>query len=229
MAKPPTTRMEMAYRDLKDRIIRLHMKPGLAFSESEIASALGLSKTPVREALARLQLEGWVTIVARSGYFVAPVTLKDARDVLAVAVLLEGEAAGLAARLGPDVSDLVALNKRADNARAKRDIVAYLRHVHSLSVGIADLSGNHRLALVTGQMHDHVERLLHLAFSIVPDLSLEGHGEVLDAIARTDPAAATESSRSRATERQRAVLDALLASDVIMSANVTPGRTARGA
>lgn len=231
MTDQPTTLMESTYRDLKARIIRLDMKPGFAFSENDIASSLGLSKTPVREALARLQLEGWVSIVPRSGYFVAPITLKDARDSLAVAVLLEAEVAGLAARLGADVAPLTAIDKRAATAARKRDVATFVRHRHEVVVGVAERSGNHRLRLVVDQIHDLVDRLTHVAASIVPAIELDGFGPVLDAIDAADGEAAGSVARERAGSRQRAILDALLASDAIMSANVTPrvGRASGGA
>lgn len=222
--------MESTYHELKRRIIRLDLKPGESFSESGMAAALGLSKTPVREALARLEREGWVTVVARSGYFVAPVTLKQARDVLSVAVLLEAEAAALAARVGADVGTIIPLAKRAVRGRGRQDPAVWLAVIHELHVRVADQSGNQRLSALVDQVHDEIERLLHLSVTLMPSVSLGDPRELLEAIAGGDPDRAATVARELASLRQRVVLDALLQSDVVLSANLAPGSgAARGA
>src|SRR5262245_7100114 len=87
------TLADEAYRELKRRIVMLELAPGSQFREADVASTLGLGKTPVREALLRLRLEGLVHVQSRSGYRVAPITLKSARSVCELRALLEGEAA----------------------------------------------------------------------------------------------------------------------------------------
>src|SRR5262249_37093509 len=89
---------DRAYKVITTRLIELKMPPGVTFTEAALASDLGISKTPVREALGRLRLEGLVEVAARSGYRVTPVTLKDAHDLFAVRLILETEAASLAAK-----------------------------------------------------------------------------------------------------------------------------------
>ena len=63
--------------------------PGRSLSEQEIANDLGVSRTPVREALLRLRLEGLVRIVPRGGIFVAEATLRRAREVTSLRLVLE--------------------------------------------------------------------------------------------------------------------------------------------
>src|SRR3982074_2450829 len=59
---------DSAYEEIRRRILSLQMRPGLPFTESELAEMLQLGKTPIREALLRLRLEGVVEAQARSGY-----------------------------------------------------------------------------------------------------------------------------------------------------------------
>src|SRR5262249_9059878 len=71
----------------------VELLPGATFSENEIVARLELGKTPVREALLRLRLEGLVKVRPRAGYQVAPATLKGARDSLELRGALDAEAA----------------------------------------------------------------------------------------------------------------------------------------
>jgi DNA-binding GntR family transcriptional regulator len=77
------------YDLLLERILMADYAPGKALSEQEIANDLGVSRTPVREALLRLRLEGLVRIVPRGGIFVAEATLRRAREVTSLRLVLE--------------------------------------------------------------------------------------------------------------------------------------------
>lgn len=104
---------EHAYTVLRDRVISGELAPGAEVSEPELAEQLQMSKTPVREALARLCVEGLMEAFPRRGYRVTPVTLKDMNDLFAVRGALEGMAAALAAQ-NLDANELDALEKLAN-------------------------------------------------------------------------------------------------------------------
>lgn len=88
---------DQAYGELRHRILTGSMPPGFEMSELELADQLSMSKTPVREALGRLAVEGLVEAFPRRGYRVSSVTLKDMNDLFAIRAMLEGTAAALAA------------------------------------------------------------------------------------------------------------------------------------
>jgi DNA-binding GntR family transcriptional regulator len=77
------------YEVLLNRIVMAEYSPGASLSEKDIADELGISRTPVREALLRLKIEGLVRIVPRGGIFVAEATLRRVRDVTSVRLVLE--------------------------------------------------------------------------------------------------------------------------------------------
>jgi DNA-binding GntR family transcriptional regulator len=104
---------EKAYSILRERIITGEMSPGMEVSEPELAEQLSVSKTPVREALARLCVEGFMEAYPRRGYRVTPVTVKDMNDLFAIRGVLEGTAAALAAKNLTD-EELDALERLAD-------------------------------------------------------------------------------------------------------------------
>ena len=104
---------EQAYFYLREKILTGELAPGTEVSEPELAEQLQMSKTPVREALGRLCVEGFMEAYPRRGYRITPVTLKDMNDLFAVRGVLEGMAASLAARNLTD-EELDQLDRLAD-------------------------------------------------------------------------------------------------------------------
>lgn len=86
-----------AYEQIKRSIVASELAPGTRFSESSIARKLSMSKTPIREALQRLELEGLVVSVPQVGYLIPEVAYRDVREVFEVREALESQAAQLAA------------------------------------------------------------------------------------------------------------------------------------
>ncbi|MBI4757519.1 MAG: GntR family transcriptional regulator, partial [Chloroflexi bacterium] len=97
----PLSLKDKAYAAIKDAILSLQLKPGEPLVETELAEQLGISKTPVRDALQHLERGGFVTRVLFKGTYVTEVTLKDLKEVFQLRAVLEGLAARLAAPLQP--------------------------------------------------------------------------------------------------------------------------------
>jgi DNA-binding GntR family transcriptional regulator len=92
-----------AYHGIKQRIISTEFRPGEKLSEARLAAELGLGRSPIRTALARLKGEGWVEVSPQSGTYVRGLSTKEIDDVLEIRLLLETHAAGVAAhRIGDD-------------------------------------------------------------------------------------------------------------------------------
>src|SRR5947207_12420520 len=109
MAKPRPARradhaphVERAYRNLKAAIVEGRYRPGASLSEVGLASEHGMSRTPIREGLARLWQEGYLDRIVGHGYFVARVTVQQIHDTFDVRRLLEGAAAARAAELATE-------------------------------------------------------------------------------------------------------------------------------
>ncbi|WZL73553.1 GntR family transcriptional regulator [Clostridiaceae bacterium 35-E11] len=88
---------DVVFEHLRNAILTGDLKPGERLMEVQLAEQLGVSRTPVREAIRKLELEGLLVMVARKGAYVADVSIKDILDVLEVRSVLEGLAASLAA------------------------------------------------------------------------------------------------------------------------------------
>lgn len=88
---------EIVYEELKMQILTGAIKPGTRMMEVELAEDLGVSRTPVREAIRKLEKEGLVTIEPRKGAYASEISMKDMVDILEVRKTMEGLAAGIAA------------------------------------------------------------------------------------------------------------------------------------
>ena len=108
---------------LRQRIFRRELQPGAWIDEMRLAQELGISRTPLREALKVLAAEGLVTMKVRRGAYVTEVSEKDLRDVYHLLALLEADAAAeVAARAdATDLAALQALHDELEAAVADRD------------------------------------------------------------------------------------------------------------
>ena len=88
---------DVVFENLREAILEGKLEPGQRLMEVQLAEQLGVSRTPVREAIRKLELEGLVVMLPRKGAYVADVSLKDIIDVLEIRSTLEGLAAYLAA------------------------------------------------------------------------------------------------------------------------------------
>lgn len=180
---------QQAYERLKDEIIGLHRPPGQRLVERELATELGVSRIPLREALRLLEAEGLVVIVPRQGALVAPFTAADVRHLLDVRESLEVLAARLAAE-SSDPAGLAAARAALDAARAgmaagdDRAIADANARFHEAVVG---LSGNPLLQSLMQPLTARLRWLFHLAYA--DDVTVRichEHEEILAAIAEGD-------------------------------------------
>ncbi|MDQ1436675.1 MAG: hypothetical protein QOK43_304 [Acidimicrobiaceae bacterium] len=219
------TRTYEAYTAVKRRIIDLTLPPGASFSEGELAMELGFSKTPVREALARLRQERLVEAVARSGYRVTPVTVKGAHDLFQLRALLEGEAAAIAAERGGDLDTLLELEKLCQASYDPDDqssISRFLEANTKFHVTVATIGGNDALATMLQQVLEQLERLFHLGLALNSRSNemVHEHQELLAAVKSGDPDAARRAATAQTGSSQLMVLNAMLSSDSVLSANI---------
>lgn len=209
---------DRAYLDLRYRILNGRLAPGTTLLETEIAALLGLSRTPVREALIRLAEEGLVLIRPRHGVTVIDLTVSDFRDILDVFSALEVRAVALAASRPPapaDAARLTQLVQRMERATEAGDIARWSDlddDFHSTLVG---LCGNPRLQRTIGEYWglQYRGRRLILPHRPLPTASDAEHRVILDAVLSGDVAAAHAAHlahRARADRVQLALLHRVL-------------------
>lgn len=199
-ADRPATAANLAYARLKALILDNALAPGSQRLESELAAELGLSRTPIREAMVRLEQEGLVTITPRHGMRVTAVTPADMREIYEVLNSLEPSAAELLARRRLSAQQLAPLADACtamEAALRAEDRHAWAAADETFHLGLAELCGNRRLAGMVMQVWEqsHRARMFTLHQRPLPERSTAEHRAVLQAILAGDSENAREMYR----------------------------------
>jgi DNA-binding GntR family transcriptional regulator len=193
----------LAYTTLKQELLDGGIRPGERIVDTEICARLGVSRTPVREALLALERDGLVRIVPRQGYFASEISVSDALDAYQLRFILEPIATALAARqisdaqLGELREVLAALSSLEDDA-TDDGLARAIELNKSFHVLIAHASGNGRLARVMADLMDALGRLVRVDLrtrtSAAATWRIE-HEEILAALEARDPDRAAAAAR----------------------------------
>jgi DNA-binding GntR family transcriptional regulator len=215
----PVSFEKFAYDAIKKAILEFRFKPGDSLVEAELSKQLNISKTPVRDALTRLEREGLVTKVAYTGTYVSEITVQSVIEIFEIRAVLEGLAARQAtANFSPD--DLQQAEKllilQADLlARGDLSDASEVNHqFHSL---IVQRSNNQHLRSMLANLDDHIQRyrVLSKAQRGAQSTSVQEHRHVLDAIRAGDgdgaEAAMKTHLRNVLTELENVDIQALIA------------------
>lgn len=176
---------------VRGEILTCALPPGEELREQELARRYGVSKSPVRDALQKLEFEGLVEIEPRRGHRVKPISVSDTEDILDLRVLLESGIVRRAAELASD-ADLKALDAhREADTQSVTAFAAYNREFHTR---LAALSGNRRLADEMRRVMEFYDRLcvVSLTNQRSKDCSepLADHVAIIDALQARNGAAA---------------------------------------
>jgi DNA-binding GntR family transcriptional regulator len=206
---------ETAYAVLRERIITGELAPGTDVSEPELAEQLSVSKTPVREALARLCVEGFMEAYPRRGYRVTPVTIKGMNDLFAIRGMLEGTAAALAAKNLSD-AELDSLERLADVSYEIGEEVSIKTFVDSnqeFHAAIAQGSRNPRLYALVMSHLEECARLFYMGARIrdINPETNDDHHRVLAVLRQRDPEKARDAIVEHNENTRQGILDALVA------------------
>ena len=189
-----------AYETLKRRILDNEWPAGHLALEQELAAELGMSRTPIREALIRLEKEGLVEVRPRHGMRVLGISAEDMEEIYEILISLESMAAELVARRGltdRQRAELITAVNDMDTALAQDDLETWAKADERFHKLLVDYCGNRRLkSLVDGCFDQaHRARLLTLKLRPKPTSSNEDHRATVNAIERRDPTVAREIHR----------------------------------
>lgn len=192
------------YQALRKEILTLALTPRELLVESSLARRFGVSKTPIREALAVLQRDGLVEALPRKGYLVTPITVNDVHELFELRVALEGAAAELAAtRMTPDELDALEALRAPASVTRPVDMQQFLDYNRGFHRAVARASRNSRLVKLIEQINEEMSRMIAASYEIGE------HGLVTEALRSGDPARARAamvehivSSQTRALKRE---------------------------
>lgn len=185
---------------LQEAILNGHFKPGEKLDQDLIAEELGVSRTPVREAVMRLEAEGFVEVRPRRGAFIATISRQDIHEICQIRGLLEAEAVRQVTLLIPEsVLDEIEMSLTETRARFEAgDIAGHFEsdvHFHDT---IASLVENTLLREMLESLTNRIVRLRQFA-QLQPGQhlaeSFKEHYTILRAMRRRDPEAAAEAMR----------------------------------
>ena len=181
---------DIVFENLRMAILEGNLKPGQRLMEVQLAEQLGVSRTPVREAIRKLELEGLVIMLPRKGAYVANMSLKDIMDVLEVRASLEGLSASLAAerRSEEDIERLKTIVAEFKESAMNSNIEKLLKKDEEFHVQIFKAANNKRLSNMINTLWEQVYRFratyisdYNVSLSIV-----EEHERILKAIIEGD-------------------------------------------
>ncbi len=208
---PRGSRVDDAYRALRQRILDNAYPPGYQALEQTLADELGLSRTPVREALIRLQKEGLVDVVPRHGMRVLPVSPTDMKEIYEILSALESTAAELLAKRQPSDAELAPLERASrDMSRALRadDLEAWADADERFHRQLIELAGNRLLVQTVLNFWDRAQRVRRLTLRLRPKPvnSTKEHLALVERIRAGDPRGAHEVNRAHRERASRELL-----------------------
>lgn len=165
-AAPPetTSAAEIAYADVKTRILDGDLVGGEMVSEGAVADALGMSRTPVREAFLRLQAEGWMRLYPKRGALVVEVRPHELEDVVDARVLIETDSVRRltrdAQRAAQVAAELAQVIERQRAAYVAGDLVGLADADTAFHATIVDAGGNALLSTFFATLRDRQRRMV---------------------------------------------------------------------
>ena len=187
---------DVVFNTLRQAILRGELKPGERLMEIQLANKLGVSRTPIREAIRKLELEGLVLMIPRKGAEVAEITEKNMLDVLEVRRALEELAVKLACERITE-EEIQELKDAADTFQkilSEKDITKIAEADEAFHDVIFKSTGNDRLIQLLNSLREQMYRyrLEYLKREEYHPQLLEEHQQIIDRITRKDQSEAAE-------------------------------------
>jgi len=181
---------QKVYRILKTEIVKGYLKPGTKLLEGKIAKQMGVSRTPIREAIRELAAEGFVKMSPNQGVIVSIASIEDIQEVLQIRSVLEGLAARLATKVinGGEIKELEKYIKQMEYYTNKEDALAFSEMDAEFHELILNICGNNRLIQIRKNLSDQAHRYRIRSLSIPGRLkySLKEHQEIVKALKRKE-------------------------------------------
>ncbi|MEW5721493.1 MAG: GntR family transcriptional regulator [Thermodesulfobacteriota bacterium] len=206
----PVSLSKMAYDALRESILSGQLKPNEMYNEMALAKELGISRTPVREALLELSSQSLITFLPRRGVQVNNFSTQDVEEIFELRLALELSTVEKLARF-PEKLDFRPAEKALSEQRRvanKKDYLAFLEADRVFHLSFSHLSQNRRFVAILENVRDilHLMGRTALATEGRFDLVIEEHQKVLEAVRRGDPKGARAAMKNHLLRSKEAVL-----------------------
>lgn len=188
LASAHRSRADEVYEELKRNVSEFKLVPGDRFTETEISERLGVSRTPVRQALFKLQQEGFVEVLFRSGWRVLPFDFDQFEELYDLRMVLETTAAHRlcedALKVKPAVLDELAAIWLVSPEQRSSDTVQVAQWDEAFHCALVTAAGNAEMARVHRDVTERIRVIRRLDFTKQPriDATYEEHAKILKAI-----------------------------------------------
>ncbi|TLM98749.1 GntR family transcriptional regulator [bacterium] len=202
---------EIVFEAIREAIINDTLKPGERLMEIQLAEEMGVSRTPVREAIRKLELEGFVVMIPRKGAYVAGLSMKDIADVFEIRAALEGLAAGLAAEriTEEELEELERLLVKIGECIQSNDLNAVIEQDTEFHDVLFKATRNERLVQIVSNLREQIQRYRTASLSSPGrmKLALEEHKQIVEALSERDVEKAQRLAREHIENAENSMLE----------------------
>lgn len=201
---------DVVFNTLRQAILTGELKPGERLMEIHLANKLGVSRTPIREAIRKLELEGLVTMIPRRGAEVAQITEKSMNDVLEVRQAMDALCVELACDriTEEELGELKKACETFEQAVRTKDVKKIAQADVALHDIIVQATGNQRLIQLVNNLS---EQMYRYRFEYIKDISqherlVEEHRVIYESIVKKDKETASEAARVHIDNQKKAII-----------------------
>jgi GntR family transcriptional regulator, rspAB operon transcriptional repressor len=199
------------YERIRSEILSCALKPGSQIQERDLAERYAVSKSPIRDALLRLEAQNLIEVMPRKGYRVRPISVADAGELYEMRLVLERACITRLVETAAD-ADLAGLDAFRQEPGGG-DLALWIAYNRAFHIALADRCGNARLSRVTRDVLEQFDRLTLMSVTADESDSLaryvEEHGVIIDAVQRRDKRAAASLVRDHVENSRKRLLDRL--------------------
>ena len=207
----PLPLAKIAYKALRESIQNGLLKPGEVYNEMAFAKELGISRTPVREALLELSAHGLITFPPRKGVIVNHYTRQDVEEIFELRKAIELAAIEKVAKASPpcDPHRIEKTLKDQKIAFKKKDFLAFLEADREFHTAFSELTNNQRFVAIVENIRDmiHIMSIQALMLEGRSEKVIAEHEKVLEAIKEGDPELARKTLEYHLDQSKKAVLE----------------------
>ncbi len=204
---------EIVFEAMREAIINGQLKAGERLMEVQLAEEMGVSRTPVREAIRKLELEGFVVMIPRKGAYVADFSTKDVADVFEIRSALEALAAGLACEriTEEELDELERLLIRVADCAAANDLETMVEVDTQFHDVLYRASRNDRLVQIINNLREHIQRFRAISMGTPGRMreTLEEHKQLVEAINARNVALAQRLAQGHIENAENRMMEAI--------------------
>ena len=203
---------EIVFESMREAILSGVLKPGERLMEIQLAEEMGVSRTPVREAIRKLELENFVVMIPRKGAYVAGVSLKDVADVFEIRSALEGLAAGLAAeRITDDELEQMEQALFYNSTEGELSLEQIVKSDTNFHALVYRASRNERLVQILENLREQIQRFRATSLAVPGrnKLAIEEHRTIVEALRNHDSEVAQSLAMAHIVAAENVTFEAL--------------------